>query len=55
MNLPQTQLMDKQVEDARASLRENVSSAINQLKLSINNVNNRIAKVEQELGSTSRH
>ncbi len=42
--------MDKQIEDARAALRENVSSAISQLKLSINNVNSRIAKVEKELG-----
>ena len=32
------------------ALRENVSSAINQLKLSMNNVDSRIAKVEQELG-----
>ena len=49
-DLPQVQLMDKQIEDARAALRENVSSAINQLRLSIGNVNSRIAKVEQELG-----
>ncbi len=42
--------MDQKIEDARAALRENVSSAISQLKLSIDNVNSRIAKVEQELG-----
>ena len=49
-DLPQVQLMDKQIDDARAALRENVSSAINQLRLSIGNVNSRIAKVEKELG-----
>ena len=49
-NLPQTQLIDQKLEDARAALRENVSSSISQLKLSMNNVDSRIAKVEQELG-----
>ncbi len=49
-NQPQAQLMDQNLEDARASLRENVKSAINQLKLSIKNVDERIAKVEKELG-----
>jgi tyrosine-protein kinase Etk/Wzc len=49
-NQPQTQLMDQNLEDARAALRENVSSTISQLKLSMNNVDGRIAKVEQELG-----
>jgi len=49
-NQPQAQLMDQNLEDARASLRENVKSAISQLKLSINNVDERIAKVEKELG-----
>ncbi|MBE0673030.1 MAG: polysaccharide biosynthesis tyrosine autokinase, partial [Bacteroidales bacterium] len=49
-NQPQSQLMDQNLEDARASLRENVTSAISQLKLSINNVDERIAKVEKELG-----
>ena len=49
-NLPQVELIDQQIEEARARLRENVSSAISQLKLSIDNVNSRIAKVEKELG-----
>ncbi len=49
-NQPQAQLMDQTLEDARAALRENVASAISQLKLSINNVDERIAKVEKELG-----
>ena len=49
-NQPQAQLMDQTLEDARAALRENVTSAISQLKLSMNNVNDRIAKVEKELG-----
>jgi tyrosine-protein kinase Etk/Wzc len=49
-NLPQVQLIDQKLEDARAGLRENVSSAISQLHLSVNNANQNIAKVEQELG-----
>lgn len=49
-NQPQVQLMDQSLEDARASLKENVSSAINQLQLSVNNVNSNIARVEKELG-----
>ncbi len=49
-NQPQSQLMEQKLEDARNALRENVNSAINQLKLSINNVNQRIASVEKELG-----
>jgi len=48
-NVPQVTLIDQQIEGARASLRENISSAISQLKLSISNVNDRIATVEQEL------
>lgn len=48
-NLPQVQLLDQQIEDARAALRENVTSAISQLKLSIRNVDQRIAVVEKEL------
>jgi len=49
-NQPQAQLQNQQLEDARAALKENVRSAISQLKLSINNVNERIASVEKELG-----
>jgi capsular exopolysaccharide synthesis family protein len=49
-NLPQAQLMNQQLEDARSALRENVKSAISQLKISLNNVNGRIAGVEKELG-----
>ncbi|MDF1561360.1 MAG: polysaccharide biosynthesis tyrosine autokinase, partial [Bacteroidales bacterium] len=48
-DLPQVQLLDQQMEDARAALKENVTSAINQLKLSIKNVDERIAVVEKEL------
>jgi capsular exopolysaccharide synthesis family protein len=48
-NLPQVQLLDQQIEDARAALRENVTSTISQLKLSLDNVNSRIAGVEKEL------
>ncbi len=49
-NQPQALLMDQKLEDARKALRENVSSAISQLQLSMNNVNQRIAAVEKELG-----
>ncbi len=48
-NQPQVQLLNQQMEDARAALRENVTSAINQLKLSIRNVDERISTVEKEL------
>jgi capsular exopolysaccharide synthesis family protein len=47
---PQIQLITKQIEDAREALKENVLSAINQLELSISNVNQRITAVEKELG-----
>ena len=49
-NLPQVELMDRKIEDARASLRENVTSTVNQLKLTMNTINNRIAVAEKELG-----
>jgi len=49
-NLPQVQLMDRKVEDARTALRENVNSAISQLKLTMNTINGRIANAEKELG-----
>jgi capsular exopolysaccharide synthesis family protein len=49
-NLTQMEMYDREMEDARAALRENVSSAINQLQLSVNNVNSNIARVEKELG-----
>lgn len=49
-NQPQAALMDQKLEDARKALHENVSSAISQLNISVNNVNQRIAAVEKELG-----
>ena len=49
-SLPQLEIIDKEYADARAALRENVNSAISQLKLSMNNINQRIAAVEKELG-----
>jgi capsular exopolysaccharide synthesis family protein len=48
-NQPQVQLMNQRLEDARLALRENVNSTISQLKLSVTNVNQRIAAVEKEL------
>lgn len=47
--LPQLEIIDKEFNDARAALKENVNSAISQLKLSANNINQRIAAVEKEL------
>jgi len=49
-NLPQVELMDQKIEDARASLRENVTSTINQLALTMNTLNSRISIAEKELG-----
>ncbi len=48
-DLPLSEMTDRQIEDARAAVRENVTSAINQLKLNTRSVNERIASVEQEL------
>ncbi len=49
-NVPQAQLIDQKIEDARAALNENVSSSISQLKLTVKTINERISKVEKELG-----
>jgi capsular exopolysaccharide synthesis family protein len=49
-DLPQVELMDQKIEDARASLRENVTSTVNQLKLTMNTINSRITTAEKELG-----
>ena len=49
-SVPQLEIIDKEYADAQAALRENVNSAISQLKLSMNNINQRIAAVEKELG-----
>ncbi len=48
-NLPQVEQASQEIEGARAALRENVSSAISQLKLASRTVNERIAKVEKDL------
>ncbi len=49
-NLPQTDLMVQQLEAVRANLRENVTSAIGQLSVSISTIDERMKKVEVELG-----
>ncbi|MRR23264.1 polysaccharide biosynthesis tyrosine autokinase [bacterium] len=49
-DLPQTQLMTQQLEDSRNALKENVSSAINQLNLTMKTLDSRIAIVEKDLG-----
>jgi len=46
----QVELMDKEMNDARAALKENVRSAISQLKISLDNVKGRIAAVDREMG-----
>ena len=49
-NLPQVALVNQKIEDARASLRENVTSTISQLQLTLNTINSRISAAEKELG-----
>lgn len=49
-DLPAANLITGNVERARASLLENVSNSINQLRISVNDVDNRIAEVEKQLG-----
>ncbi len=48
-DLPAVLALEQQVEEARAGLRENIASTISQLKISIKDVDNRIAAVEREL------
>lgn len=49
-DLPAANLITGNVERARASLLENVSNSINQLKISATDVEKRIADVEKQLG-----
>lgn len=49
-DLPASTLITGNVERARSSLLENVNNSINQLKLSFNDVQERIAEVERQLG-----
>ena len=49
-NLPQPALLDQKIESARKALRENVSSAISQLNMTLETINNRISSVEKEMG-----
>ncbi|MCU0378915.1 MAG: polysaccharide biosynthesis tyrosine autokinase [Bacteroidales bacterium] len=48
-NQPQLALMDQNIEASRKSLRDNILSAISQLKMSINTLDSRIKTVEQEM------
>ncbi|MDF1560991.1 MAG: polysaccharide biosynthesis tyrosine autokinase [Bacteroidales bacterium] len=48
--LPAASLITGKVEQARESLMENVNSSINQLKISVGDVEGRIADVEKQLG-----
>jgi len=48
-DLPASGLITGNVERARASLLENVKNSINQLKISLNDVESRIAEVEKQL------
>lgn len=47
--LPASDLISGKVEESRAELLENVNNGINQLRISLSDVNQRIAGVEQEL------
>ena len=49
-NLPAANLVAGKAEEARAALLENVTNSINQLKLSMNDVEGRIAEVNGQLG-----
>jgi len=49
-NLPATDLISSKVEQARAALLENVTNSINQLRLSMGDVEKRIAEVNGQLG-----
>ena len=48
--LPASNLVSGKVEQARASLLENVTNSINQLQISMNDVEGRIAEVNGQLG-----
>ena len=45
-NQPQLELIDQNIEASRKALRDNISSAISQLKMSINTLDSRIKMVE---------
>ncbi len=49
-DLPAASLITGKVEQARESLMENVNNSINQLKISVGDVESRIADVEKQLG-----
>jgi len=49
-NQPAANLITVKVEEARNSLQENVINSINQLKISMRDVDSRIAQVNEELG-----
>jgi len=49
-NLPATDLISSKVEQARAALLENVTNSINQLRLSMGDVEKRIGEVNAQLG-----
>lgn len=49
-DLPATSLVTGNVEEARAALLENVNNSVNQLKISLKDVDERIADVNAQLG-----
>jgi capsular exopolysaccharide synthesis family protein len=49
-DLPATNLVTGNVEEARAALLENVNNGVNQLKISMKDVDERIAEVNAQLG-----
>ena len=54
-DLPAANLVSGKVEEARAALLENVTNSINQLKISMNDVEGRIAEVNGQLGRLPGH
>lgn len=49
-DLPAVNLIEAKIIQARATLQENVTNSINQLRIAIRDVNERIAGVEKQLG-----
>jgi tyrosine-protein kinase Etk/Wzc len=48
--VPAVKLIDDRISQVRASIKDNVTNSINQIKISINDVNERIADVQRQMG-----
>lgn len=49
-DVPAVKLMDERINQVRASIKDNVTNSINQLKISIGDLNNRIGDVQKQMG-----